>query len=170
MNVSAIAASSERNCNSGSTGPGCAFSKAASWARSIREAASKRRSGSVSSLYTGGTRVRSCSRVARVRSALSNSNEAWAETRVVAIWLGSSGASSVVSPAELMTTIAATVTRKMRNATRRLLSRKSPIAECASGRAERLAPRPPSRSRSWLRTDMAQDWPASGVPRVIGLR
>ena len=57
----------------------------------------------------------------------------------------------VVSPAELMTTIAATVTRKMRNATRRLRSRKSPIAERASGRAERPAPRPPRRRSAWPR-------------------
>jgi len=89
---------------------------------------------------------------------------------VVAVWFSSSGASSVVSPAELITTIAATVTMKMRPATRRLRSRKSAIAERVTGRAERPAPRPPRRSRSWLRTDMAQALPASVAARVIGLR
>jgi hypothetical protein len=55
-----------------------------------------------------------------------------------------------------MATIAATVTTKMRTATSRLWSRKSRNPEDAVVfGSPRCAPRPPTRSLSWLRTDIA---------------
>src|SRR5579863_6543805 len=55
--------------------------------------------------------------------------------------------------AELMTTMAATVAMKIRQETSRLFSRKSRKPEAVGDGLPR-APRPPTRSRSWLRTDI----------------
>ena len=77
--------------------------------------------------------------------------------RLVATSLTETGALSVETPAELMTTIAATVTMKITAAMSRLRSMNSPIAEVTGevgGRLPRRALKPPTRSLSWLRTDI----------------
>src|SRR5881394_1901699 len=76
--------------------------------------------------------------------------------RLVATWFTMIGAFSVLIPTELMTAIAATVTMKINAATTRLRSRNSPMADgvAAVDRPVRRAFSPPTRSLSWLRTDI----------------
>jgi hypothetical protein len=57
-------------------------------------------------------------------------------------------------PAELMSTIAATVTMKIRAATSRLRSKNSSAGEYAEDVAGRRALRPPTRSFHWFLTDI----------------
>src|SRR5580700_9585245 len=113
----------------------------------------------------GGRAASCCSRSAWVRSVLTKVKGNPATILTGAIWFGRTGRSSTLIPAELTTTIAATVTMNISPATRRLWSRKSlkpdPGAEFGSPRRD---PRPPTRSLSWLRTDMSVP-PARGRPR-----
>src|SRR5580700_3771746 len=110
----------------------------------------------------GGRAASCCSRSAWVRSVLTKVKGNPATILTGAIWFGRTGRSSTLIPAELTSTIAATVTTNIRPATRRLRSRKSlkpdPGAEFGS---PRRTPRPPTSSLSWLRTDMS-------VPRSRG--
>jgi len=74
----------------------------------------------------------------------------------VASWLGSTGRLAVCKPAELMTTIAITVTQKISAVTQRLFSRNTITAPGSAVRRER---RPPKRLRKLCKSGMLRRLP-----------